>query len=74
VVPFRVCCLGLQKSLIFLTLFVVVSGSRCVCHYGVTFVLVCWLMPSLCMLYPESFYSACGPNAFTFFFFFWSAH
>jgi hypothetical protein len=27
VVPFRVCCLGLQKSSIFLTLFVVVSGS-----------------------------------------------
>jgi hypothetical protein len=27
VVPFRVCCLGLEKSLIFLTLFVVASGS-----------------------------------------------
>jgi len=27
VVPFRVCCLGLQKRSIFLTLFVVVNGS-----------------------------------------------
>jgi hypothetical protein len=27
-------------------------------------------MPLLCMLYPELFYSPCGPNAFTLFFFF----
>jgi hypothetical protein len=27
-------------------------------------------MPLLCMLYPELLYSACGPNAFTLFFFF----